>query len=78
MRHKRPKVINQQNPPRPKETRVDDKGNDSRIVYTKSGTSTTGFAKFPSENAAKAFEQQMYINAKNLGGKIICNTMIKR
>lgn len=78
MGNRKNNYINQQNPPRSKRARVDDKGNDSRIVYTKSGTSTTGFAKFPSENAAKAFEEQMYINAKNLGGRIICNIMIKR
>lgn len=78
MGNRKSNYINQQNPPRSKRARVDDKGNDSRIVYTKSGTSTTGFALLPSEEAARAFEKQMYINAKNLGGKIICNTMVKK
>lgn len=69
---------NQQNPPLPKRKRVDDKGNDSRRVFAKSGTATLEIAKVPSENAAVALMQSIRDNATRVGGYVKCNLFCAR
>lgn len=72
------KTTNQQNPPLPKRKRVDDKGNDRRRVFAKSGTATLEIAKMPSENAAVALMQSIMENSKRLGGYVTCNMFCAR
>lgn len=72
------KMANQQNPPLPKRKRVDDKGNDSRRIFAKSGTATLEVAKVPSENAAVALMQSIRDNTKRLGGYVTCNLFCAR
>ena len=72
------KTSNQQNPPLPKRKRVDDKGNDGRRIFAKSGTATLEIAKMPSENAAIALMHSIRENSKRLGGYITCNMFCAR
>ena len=72
------KTTNQQNPPLPKRKRVDDKGNNGRRVFAKSGTATLEIAKVPSENAAAALMQSIRDNSKRVGGYVTCNLFCAR
>ena len=65
---------NQENPPRPKKTRVDSKGNNSRRYAVKDHGATMIVAVFPSENACSVFDQKMKDAVKALGGKLLVQT----
>ena len=67
---------NQQNPPLPAKKRVDSLGNDWRrwAVKSNDGCASMICFIFPSENAAKVFDQQVKDLANKLGGIMKCKT----
>ena len=64
---------NQQNPPRPKKKRVDNKGNDHRRVFVKSGTATMMLADGLTSNACDILMIKIEESIKSLGGNLRCS-----
>lgn len=72
------KVLNQQNPPRPKKARVDSQGNDRRRIFAKSGNATLLIASGLTKNACDVLEAHIKGSIENLGGKSECSFIITR
>ena len=70
------KILNQQNPPRPKKARVDSNGNDRRRLFAKSGNATLCIASGLTKNACEVLEAHIMGGIENLGGKSECSFII--
>ena len=72
------KVLNQQNPPRPKKARVDSNGNSRMRLFAKTGTATMCIASGLTQNACEVLEAHVKGCITNLGGNIECSFLIIR
>ena len=72
------KVLNQQNPPRPKKARVDSNGNSRMRLFAKTGTATMCIASGLTQNACEVLEAHIKGCITNLGGNIECSFLIIR
>ena len=68
---------NQEHNPIPKKNRVDDKGNDTRRCFVKSGNTTMLFFK-ATDNGCEALCQAIYSYAEKLGIKIETSFLVTR
>ena len=73
--------INQLHPPLPKKKCVDDKGNKKCTVYVKvkngKSTATISLAEFNATNKGIALTDALGKFVDNLGGKILCDFLVR-